>query len=153
AWYSEGTAEYYSLSLSWRAGAIPLDKVIRTLNERADAYYTNPYRGFSNPQAAEKFWIDPVAQTVPYGRGWLYLVQTDAEIRKASNGQRSLDDVVKAMYARETAKQPYGVPQWLELVGKEIGPAKAKAGYEHMVAGGLLKPPADAFPCLTVVAH
>ncbi len=154
AWYSEGTAEYYSLALSWRAGVVPLDKVVRTLNERADAYYSNPFRGLSNPQAAEKFWTDPVAQTVPYGRGWLYLVQTDAAIRKASNGRRSLDDVVKEMYRRETAKQPYGVPQWLELVGREIGPAEAKAGYDHMVAGDLLKPPAEAFaPCLTLVSH
>ncbi|MBS0334552.1 MAG: PDZ domain-containing protein [Proteobacteria bacterium] len=154
AWYSEGTAEYYSLALSWRAKAIDLDKVVRTLNERADAYYTNPYRSLSNPQAAEKFWTDPVAQTVPYGRGWLYLVETDAEIRAASKGRRSLDDVVKQLYRQETAKQPYGVPQWLELVGKEIGPAKAKAGYDHMASGGLMKPPTDAFaPCLTLVSH
>ncbi len=154
AWYSEGTAEYYSLALSWRAQAITLDKVLRTLNERADAYYTNPYRGLSNPQAAEKFWTDPVAQTVPYGRGWLYLVQTDAEIRAASQGKRSLDDVVRELYRRETAKQPYGIPQWLELVSREIGPAKAKAGYDHMASGGLMTPPAEAFaPCLTAVSH
>lgn len=154
AWYSEGTAEYYSLALSWRAHAIGLDKVIETLNERADAYYTNPFRALSNPQAAEKFWTDPIAQTVPYGRGWLYLIQTDAAIRKASKGARSLDDVVKALYRRETARQPYGIAQWLELVGREIGPAQARAGYDRMASGGLLVPPKDAFaPCLAVVRH
>jgi hypothetical protein len=154
AWYSEGTAEYYSLALSWRAHAIGLDKVVRTLNERADAYYTNPFRGLSNPDAAKKFWTDPIAQTVPYGRGWLYLIQTDAQIRAASKGQRSLDNVVKELYRRETTKQPYGVPQWLELVGEEIGPGPAKAGYERMASGGLLVPPKDAFaPCLAVVRH
>jgi hypothetical protein len=154
AWYSEGTAEYYSLALSWRARAIALDKVVQTLNERADAYYTNPFRALSNPEAAKKFWTDPIAQTVPYGRGWLYLIQTDAQIRKASKGLRSLDDVVKELYRRETAKQPFGIPQWLELVGDEIGPAPAKAGYDRMVSGGLLVPPKDAFaPCLAVVRH
>ena len=154
AWYSEGTAEYYSLALSWRAHAISLDKVIATLNERADAYYTNPFRALSNPEAAKKFWTDPIAQTVPYGRGWLYLVQTDAQIRKASGGKRSLEDVVKDLYRRQTAKQPYGIPQWLELVGRELGPAKARAGYDRMASGGLMVPPKDAFaPCLTVVRH
>jgi predicted metalloprotease with PDZ domain len=154
AWYSEGTAEYYSLALSWRAGAIPLEKVVKTLNERADAYYSNPYRALTNPQAAEKFWSDPVAQTVPYGRGWLYLVQTDAEIRQASKGQRSLDDVVKELRRRQVAGKPYGIPQWLELVGQELGAAKAKAGYDHMVSGGLLVPLDAAFgPCLSVEKH
>jgi hypothetical protein len=154
AWYSEGTAEYYSLALSWRAHAIGLDKVLKTLNERADAYYTNPFRALSNPEAAEKFWTDPIAQTVPYGRGWLYLIQTDAQIRKASGGRRSLDDVVKAIYARQRAGQAFGIPAWLELAGKELGPAQAKAGYERMVSGGLLVPPKDAFaPCLTVIPH
>jgi predicted metalloprotease with PDZ domain len=154
AWYSEGTAEYYSLALSWRAGAIPLDKVLKTLNERADAYYSNPYRALTNPQAAEKFWSDPVAQTVPYGRGWLYLVQTDAEIRQASKGAHSLDDVVKELRRRQVAGKPYGIPQWLELVGAELGPAKAKAGYDRMVSGGLLAPLDAAFaPCLSVETH
>ncbi|THD50697.1 PDZ domain-containing protein [Phenylobacterium sp.] len=154
AWYSEGTAEYYSLALSWRARAIPLDKVIKTLNERADAYYSNPYRALTNLQAAERFWNDPVAQTVPYGRGWLYLIQTDAEIRQASKGARSLDDVVKELRRRQVAGKPYGIPQWLELVGQELGPAKAKAGYDHMVSGGLLVPPDAAFaPCLAVERH
>jgi hypothetical protein len=154
AWYSEGTAEYYSLALSWRAHAIPLEKVLATLNERADAYYSNPFRALSNPEAAKKFWTDPIAQTVPYGRGWLYLIQTDAEIRKASKGARSLDDVVKAIYARQKSGQPFGIPAWLELVGKEIGPAKAKAGYDRMASGGLMIPPADVYaPCLGVVRH
>ncbi len=154
AWYSEGTAEYYALALSWRAGAIPLEKVITTLNERADAYYSNPYRGLSNSEGAKRFWTDPVAQTIPYGRGWLYLVQTDAEIRQASKGRRSLDDVVKDLRRRQVAGKPYGVPEWLELVGAEIGPGPAKAGYDHMAAGDLLVPPAAAFaPCLEVAKH
>jgi hypothetical protein len=154
AWYSEGTAEYYSLALSWRAHAISLDKVVQTLNERADAYYTNPFRALSNPEAAKRFWTDPIAQTVPYGRGWLYLIQTDAQIRAASKGARSLDDVVKELYRREAAKQPFGIPQWLELAGREIGTAQAKAGYDRMVSGHLLVPPRDAFaPCLALVRH
>ena len=154
AWYSEGTAEYYSTVLSYRAGAISVDKVLKTFNDRADAYYSNPYIGYSNPEAAKVFWTDPVAQTVPYGRGWLYLQQADAAIRAASKGRRSLDDVVKDIRRRQVADKPYGIAVWLELVGQEIGPAAAKAGYDHMVSGGLLKPPPGLYaPCLLVVSH
>lgn len=151
AWYSEGAAEYYSLVLSWRAGAIPLARVIETLNERAEAYYSNPYRSLSNPEAAKRFWTDPIAQTVPYGRGFLYLLQTEAAIREASKGQRSLDDVVKEIRRRQEAGKPHGIPVWLELVGKEIGADRAQAAYDHMASGGLLTPPPNLYaPCLTV---
>ncbi len=154
AWYSEGTAEYYSTVLSARAGAISVDKVLKTFNDRADAYYSNPYVAYTNPEAAKVFWTDPVAQTVPYGRGWLYLQQTDAAIRTASKGKRSLDDVVKEIRRRQVTGKPYGIPVWLDLVGREIGAAAAKAGYDHMVSGGLLKPPPGLYaPCLMVVSH
>lgn len=151
AWYSEGAAEYYSLALSWRAGALSVDRVVATLNERANAYYSNPYRGLSNPEAAKRFWTDPIAQTVPYGRGFFYLLQTEAAIRKASGGARSLDDVVKAIRRRQDAGQPHGLPAWLELVGAEIGADAAKAGYEAMASGALIAPPAELYGgCLAV---
>ncbi len=154
AWYSEGAAEHYSTVLSFRAGAISVDRLLKTFNERADAYYSNPYIAASNPEAAQKFWTDPIAQTVPYGRGWLYLQQTDATIREASQGRRGLDDIVKALRRRQVAGEPRGIPEWLELVGQEIGADAAKARYHHMVSGGLLKPPANLYaPCLIVVSH
>lgn len=154
AWYSEGMAEYYSTVLSWRAEAISTERLLTTFNERAAAYYSNPYVRFTSPEAAKKFWTDPLAQTVPYGRGWLYLQQTDAAIREASGGKRSLDDLVKEMRRRQDGGQPYGVPAWLELVGREIGADKAKAGYERMTSGDLLVPPARLYaPCLVVEPH
>ncbi|MDZ4371674.1 MAG: hypothetical protein U1C74_09675 [Phenylobacterium sp.] len=150
AWYSEGAAEYYSLFLSWRAGALDVERVVKTLNERADAYYSNPHRALSNAEAAKIFWTDPVAQTVPYGRGFLYLVETEAAIREASGGKRSLDDVVKEMRRRQVKGQSYGITDWLALVGAEIGADRAKARYDHMASGALLKPPTGLYaPCLT----
>ena len=153
AWYSEGTAEYYSTLLAYRAGALTTAAFLKEVNRRADAYYTNPYRALSNTEAAKRFWSDPVAQTVPYARGFLYLAHTDEEIRAASGGKRSLDDVVKAIRRRQVAKQPYGVPEWLQLVSAEIGAERAKREYEAMAAGadsGLAR--ARFAPCFTVEA-
>lgn len=154
SWYSEGTAEYYSTVLSWRAGAITTERLLKTFNERAAAYYSNPYVRTPSPEAARKFWTDPVAQTVPYGRGWLYLQQADAAIRTASAGKRSLDDVVKDIRRRQVAGKPYGIPVWMELVGHEIGAETAKAQYDAMVSGELLVPPSNLYsPCLVVEPH
>jgi hypothetical protein len=154
AWYSEGTAEFYSLMLAHRAGLLPPTKLLEALNSKASAYYTNPYLTLTNPEAAKRFWTDPVAQTVPYGRGFLYLVQVDGQIRARSGNKRSLDDVTRALYRRQLANQPYGVAAWLELVGAELGTTEAKRGYDAMVAGEVLKlSPTRFAPCLSVTRH
>ena len=41
---------------------------------------------------------------MPYGRGFLYLLDTDAEIRARSHGKHSLDDVVLEIYRRGTTQ-------------------------------------------------
>jgi hypothetical protein len=152
AWYSEGTAEFYSMMLSYRSGVLSLDAFTKALNDKTAAYYTNPYLRLSNAEAAKIFWSDPTAQTVPYGRGVIYLIDTDAKIRARSNGQRSLDDVVKAIYRRQKAGQTYTIDTWLELVGQELGADQAKAGYDAMVRGDVLKPGGRFAGCLTPTA-
>ncbi len=148
AWYSEGTAEFYSLLLAHRGGLLTTDQYLEEINERASGYYTNPYRGLTNAAAARIFWSDPTAQTVPYGRGFMYLVQTDGAIRAASDGKHSLDDVVRELRRRQNAGEPYGIAQWLELVGKALGADRAKADYDAMAAGGLLVASPERFaPC------
>ncbi len=147
AWYSEGTAEYYSILLSYRAGIYDLAKFQKEINQRASAYYTNPYIALTNQQAAEKFWSDSRAQRVPYGRGFMYLARVDAEVRAKSGGARSLDDLVQAMLERKRDEEKYGVAEWLELVTKEIGP-QARIEFEAMTKGEVQIPEANSFaPC------
>jgi hypothetical protein len=152
AWYSEGTAEFYSLMLAYRAGLITTDKYLEEINQRASGYYSNPYRALSNEEAAQKFWTDPIAQTVPYGRGFMYLVQTDAAIRAKTKGKRSLDDIVLEMRRRQNSGEAFGIPEWLDLVGEEIGDREAKKQFEGMTSGELLVADDHRFaPCFEVV--
>lgn len=154
AWYSEGTAEYYSMLLSHRAGLLPVDRLLESLNKKAYDYYTNPFRALTNPEAARRFWSDPTAQTVPYGRGFLYLARTDDAIRTRSGGKRSLDDIVRELRRRQVKGEAYGIAQWLDLVGQQLGPQVAKRDYDAMVSGALLAAPAHRFaPCLRTERH
>ena len=149
AWYSEGAAEYYALVFAHRAGLLDRAGLLREVNQRANNYYTHPFRGLTNEEAARRFWSDPFVQQVPYGRGFLYLAQTDAAIRRASNGRRSLDDVVKELRARQTSGRPFGIPQWLELVGAELGRERAERDYRRMTSGAALEPEGAFAPCFT----
>ncbi|MGZ8347594.1 MAG: hypothetical protein ACXWUP_10845 [Allosphingosinicella sp.] len=153
AWYSEGAAEYYSLVFAFRAGLLDRAGLLREINQRAYGYYTHPFRGLTNAEAAARFWSDPFVQQVPYGRGFLYLARTDAGIRAATAGRRSLDDVVRELRARQLSERPYGIPQWLELVAAEIGREPAERDYRRMVSGEAI-PPGGAFaPCFAPVSE
>jgi predicted metalloprotease with PDZ domain len=153
AWYSEGAAEYYSVLLSHRAGVTTVAQFQEEVNQRATGYYTNPHRGLTNREAAKIFWSDWSAQRVPYGRGFMYLAQVDAQIRAKSRGKRSLDDVVVPLFESKKQGKTPSIDDWLRRVTVEIGP-RAQRDYEAMVAGKTLIPVKNSFaPCFNVVKH
>lgn len=152
AWFLEGSAEYYSVILPYRAGLLSVDQFTTLINQKAQQYYKNKFRTTSNADLTKLFWSDLDAQNAPYGRGFIYLLRTDAAIRVRSGGRKSLDDVVLALRKRQTSSQSYGVADWLKLVGAELGEDVAKRDYQDMMAGKLMDLPADRFaPCLVVV--
>jgi predicted metalloprotease with PDZ domain len=147
AWYSEGTAEYYSILLSLRAGLIDLEGFEERVNARAQGYYSNPLQSLSNAEAARRFWTDNRAQRVPYGRGFMYLALVDARLRERSGGAVSLDDIVVELVERARRGEPHGNEAWLELIRPHLGEA-ADLDYRSMVEGRKLVPSPGSFgPC------
>lgn len=151
AWYSEGAAEYYSLVLAHRAGLLSTEGFLREINQRAHRYYTHPFRSLTNAEAAQRFWSDPFVQQVPYGRGFLYLAQTDGAIRAATGARESLDDVVRELRAHQQAGESYGIDDWLRLVGNRIGPERARAGFQRMTSGAAVVPGTAFGQCFVAV--
>jgi predicted metalloprotease with PDZ domain len=151
SWYTEGSAEYYSVVLSYRAGLSTPDEFLKRVNEHASGYYLNPLQSLANRAADAIYWKDSRAGHVPYGRGFMYLASVDAEIRARTHNKRSLDDVVLELLNRTRAaeasggkaKSP-GVAEWQELIAKELG-SRGVRGYENMVAGTPIAPPANTF--------
>jgi hypothetical protein len=139
-WYDEGTAEYYSLVLPYRAGLSTLEHVLDQIQQRANVYYGNPLRHISSEEAAELYWKDRRTQRIPYGRGFFYLIGVDHAIRAASGGKRSVDDVVLALVKshRQSGKMPK-CADWLEAVSGELG-REARPEFDAMHRGQLLIP-------------
>ncbi|KAJ0303321.1 hypothetical protein Brms1b_011666 [Colletotrichum noveboracense] len=77
--YAEGTAEFYSLRNLWRAGLLITLKYVTAMNTKAIAYYQNPSINLTDQEAVDQSWTVSTAQTVPYGRGLMYLANVDAE--------------------------------------------------------------------------
>lgn len=147
SWYSEGSAEYYSILLSWRAGLSSPDEFLARINGRAAAYYQNPLQSLTLEEAEDRYWQEANASYVPYGRGFMYLANTDAEIRARSHGKKSLDNVVVEFAERSRRGSPPTVSDWIDRIAVDVGP-KARTEFEAMASGQRLVPPANTFgPC------
>ncbi len=147
SWFGEGLAVHYQRLLPWRAGLISQQAFLDDLNSTAARYYTNALIATPNDRIAEGFWKDTRIRVLPYDRGSLYFASVDSEIRAASQGKRSLDDLVRQMLAERRAGHAMDLALWKKLLGQELG-AKGLADFDAMLAGGTLLPPSDAFgPC------
>lgn len=94
------------------------------------------------PSPTRRYWKDWRAQRIPYGRGLFYLIDTDHRIRKASDGRRSVDDLVLELLDRQRAGRESSAEEWVELVADELGEAGLRA-YEAMLAGQWVLPDLD----------
>lgn len=69
----------------------------------------------------------------------MYAVQLDYEIRQASGGKRSLDNLVLALLELKHRRQRFGLDEWLDLLRDELG-ERAVQGYYEMADASLVVP-------------
>jgi predicted metalloprotease with PDZ domain len=144
SWFGEGLAVHYQRLLPYRAGLISAEDFLADLNETAGRYYTNIKIAVPNADIPAGFWRDTRIRVLPYDRGSLYFAATDAAIRKASGGKRSLDDLVRAMLAARRAGRPMDEALYRRLLKADLGD-EGIAAFEAMLKGGTVLPPSGAF--------
>lgn len=144
SWYSEGTAEFYSILLPLRMGLVTAEAARKELQARTDNYYTNPTRHMENLEAARICWQDRRAQRLPYGRGMFFLANTDVLIRRATRGEKSLDDVVLDILDKDRRGVVLGNQVFLDTV-KEISGLDVSEDMERMRTGGHFAPLEEGF--------
>ena len=148
-WFGEGNAVFYQVLLPMRAGLLSPDDYLADLNETARRYYSNALNDTPNDQIAPRFWEDTRIRVLPYDRGAMYFAVLDGQIRKASGGKRSVDDLVIEMVERERKGLPTDEAAWLSLLARELGQAGADT-HSAMLRGALMLPEPDGFgPCFT----
>ena len=147
SWFGEGLAVHYQRLLPYRAGLISRQAFLDDLNSTAGRYYTNAMIGTPNDDIPAGFWKDTRIRVLPYDRGSLYFATVDAQIKAASRGDRSLDDMVREMLAERRAGRPMDLALWKKLLARELG-AKGLSQFDAMLGGATILPPSDAFgPC------
>ncbi|MDO6474104.1 hypothetical protein Q4520_01680 [Alteromonas sp. 1_MG-2023] len=147
AWYTEGTAEFYSLVMLKRSGAIDRDEFIRQLNQRMDNYYGSRYLKLSNKEAGDLFWKEHEAQRVPYGRGLTYLVKLNQQLKNTSGGKVKLDTLVLDIYHRQQSGETIGLESWKAMLNEYLG-EDGVAAFTAMTNGAVIMPEESVFGCL-----
>lgn len=147
AWFSEGIAEYYQRELPLRAGSISPGDFLRNLNLTAARYYTNSLSHTPNEQIMPQFWVETRVRVLPYDRGSLYFAALDSELRRTTQGKKSLDDLILAMLDLRRQHRPMNEQTWRALLQQNLGNTGIQ-GYEAMLRGDLVLPDSTAFgPC------
>lgn len=151
-WYDEGNAVYYQQRLPWLAGMVTTEEYLSDINKTAARYYANELKHLPEADVMADYWADVRKIVIPYDRGAIYFAVLDGKIRKASGGQRSIDDLIRVVVTRARREQKSTEHDWIEMVRQELGEDGVKT-HAAMMAGETLVPDSDAYgPCFRRVA-
>lgn len=147
SWFGEGLAVFYQARLPLRFGKLSPEDFLEDLNFHAGRYYTSLMATAPNSEVPARFWADTRIRTLPYDRGMLYFVTVDDAVREASQGARSLDDLMLEMLRREQAGETLTNAVWEDVLEAELG-AEAVTDFRNFLEGEMPVPASDAFgPC------
>ena len=147
SWFSEGANVFFTRRVPLAAGLMTPEQYIADVNKHAVRYYTNAINDLPNDQIPGLFWSDTRVRSLPYDRGSLYFATVDAEVRAASDGARSMNDLFFELDGMRNAGTPVTAETWADIVAAELG-EPAREDFWAMMDGALQVPPADAYgPC------
>lgn len=123
-WVVEGWTEYFASLLMLRAGQLDPSAYLAHLAETLDSFHRTPGRLCSTLEESSfitwNFGDDRWNGAINYYlKGLLAAFALDVEIRVATGGARSLDDVARALWTRYGARQSYA-PSDVERLAAEI---------------------------------
>lgn len=145
AWYAEGLAEFYKLMVPLRAGLVSDEDFLVEFAKSTRGYYMNPNIDLPNAAIEGLFWSDSQVRKLPYQRGLLYFLELDWQLRRESNGSRTLETLINQMNANRRMGRASDLTFWRELVGASLGEAGLQA-IDNVLSGAQpLVPPSEIF--------
>jgi predicted metalloprotease with PDZ domain len=142
-WIAEGFTDYYGELLVHRAGLSTRDEYLEALSNQIEALQTTPGRLVQSAELASyDAWIkyyrpdENAANTSIsyYTKGAVIAFLLDAKIRKASDGARSLDDVMRAAYEKYSGAHGYTPDQFRE-VAEQVSKLDLRTFWDSVVEG------------------
>ena len=142
-WIAEGITEYYADLALHRAGLITREEYLDSVSDRIEELQTTPGRLVQSAEMASyDAWIkyyrpdeNSINTSVSYyTKGSIVGLLLDARIRKATNGAKSLDDVMKAAYEKYSGMRGYTADEF-RAVAEQVAGVSLKAFWDSAVTG------------------
>jgi predicted metalloprotease with PDZ domain len=129
-WAAEGLTDYYGSLIAVRSGVITPQEYIASLSDAIGELQTTPGR-LSMPveQASQDAWIryyrpdenSPNVSISYYTKGTIVGLLLDLEIRRLTSNAKSLDDVMRAAWAKYSGARGYTAEEFRALVSEVAG--------------------------------
>jgi predicted metalloprotease with PDZ domain len=141
-WVAEGITSYYDDLFVHRAGLSTREEVLKALSKDIETLQTSPGRELQSLEASSfDAWIkyyrrdENFANTgiSYYTKGAVVAFLLDARIRHATNGRRSLDDVLRLAYERHSGERGFRSEELRALL-EEVAGIDLGAWLEHALA-------------------
>ena len=141
-WIAEGVTDYYADLALHRAGLITRDEYLDSLSDKIEELQTTPGRLVQSAEMASfDAWIKyyrPDENSINtsisyYTKGSVVALLLDARVRKATNGAKSLDDVMKAAYEKYAGSRGYTADEF-RAVAEQVAGVSLKAFWDHAVS-------------------
>jgi predicted metalloprotease with PDZ domain len=133
-WIVEGLTDYYGDLLALRAGVLTRAEFLGNLSSVIADLQSTPGRLLQSVELASyDAWIryyrpdenSPNVSISYYVKGQVLGFLLDAHIRRLTNGTRSLDDVMRAAYARYSGPQGFAPDQFRQIAEQVAGASLA----------------------------
>lgn len=143
-WVAEGITSYYENVLLRRAGLMPVDENLKALGSEIRALQSTPGRlAMSVEEASFDAWIEyyrPDENTVNsaisyYDKGALVGHLLNFEILRRTDGARSLDDVMRALYTDFALLNRNYTPEDFQATAERIAGGNLNEFFDKYVRG------------------
>jgi predicted metalloprotease with PDZ domain len=144
-WFVEGVSDYYADLQVHRAGISTREEHLAALSETVASLQTTPGRLVQSAEMASyDAWIkfyrpdenSENASISYYTKGEVIGFLLDARLRRATNGARSLDDLMRLMYTRFSGAKGY-TSEDLRDAAVEVAGAAGGSGVRQWLAAAL----------------
>ncbi len=142
-WIAEGFTDYYAELQVHRAGLSTRDEYLEALSNAIEALQTTPGRLVQSAEMASfDAWIkyyrpdenSPNTSISYYTKGTVIAFLLDAKIRKATNGGKSLDEVMRTEYQKFSGPKGY-TPDEFRAVAEQVAGMSLKSFWDSAVEG------------------
>jgi predicted metalloprotease with PDZ domain len=142
-WVAEGVTDYYAELIVHRAGLSTREEYLDALSNHIEELQTTPGRLVQSVEEASfDAWIkyyrpdenSPNASISYYTKGAVLGFLLDARIRAATNGAKSLDDVMRAAFQKFSGSRGF-TPEEFRAVAEQVGGMSLAPFWDQGVEG------------------